>query len=254
VITPDHSLRLQQVADYRTVRMTLLASATASVVFGALTVLFAVMPPLEPISALLGLMLLGTGVWNLARPRPTGIVIDGVSVVLLGLYNIVSAALVLREGGSGSASSLWLKLGVFQLIWGAQSFWRYAKFRHAFQSPPTDSEMLQLDGMVTAMWKAKVKESTDLIEFKVSGFHTALWKGRLTDSLAVLAADGGREVKVAARDEIAMSEHGKVLIGKSLKVKITLRGATLNGHVSPESYERFQQWKTGVVIPRAIAA
>jgi len=252
VFTPDRTARLQQVADYRTVRKTLKNSATVSLIIGAITLAIALVPPLSIISAALGVMLLATGAWNLARPRPTGILVDGVSVILVGLYNIVSTVLEAQSGQGGSA--IWIKMGIFQLIIGGQAFWRYAQFRDAFRIQVNDSEMQELDGMVSEMWKAKVKESSDIIEFKVSGFHETPWKARLTDSLAVLATLGGNEVKVATRAEFDIAENGKVLIGKSLKATFTIGGKAMKGTLSPESFERFQLWKTGVVIPRAIAA
>lgn len=250
MLAPDRSLRLQQVADYRTVRKTLRASAIISLVMGAITLLIAIAPPLDPVAALLGLVLLGAGAWNLARPRPTGILVDGASVIVVGVCNIAWSILDLKSGGSG----FWIKIGVFQLVLGGQAFWRYSRFRDAFRSPATEAELAELDGLVGTIWKSKVKESVDLIEFKVSGYHETPWKARLTDTLAILATDGGREVKVAARDEIDVAENGKVLIGRSLKATITVRGKAMKGTIPPESYERFQQWKTGVVLPRAIAA
>lgn len=252
MLAPDRSLRLQQVADYRTVRKTLRSSATISVVMGAITLLLALLPPFSAIAAVLGLVLLGAGAWNLARPRPTGILVDGASIIVVGLFNIVGAVLEMQSG-SGS-SGFWIKVGVFQLVFGAQAFWRYAQFRDAFASPASDAELNQLDDMVGAMWKSKVKESPDLVEFITTGFHAKAWKVRLADSLAVLATDGGREVKVAAREEFDIAENGKVLIGNARKATITVRGKVMKGTIPPESYERFQQWKTGVVIPRAIAA
>lgn len=251
MFTPDRSARLQQVADYRTVRKTLKNSASISIIMGAITLVIALVPPLSIISAILGVMLLATGAWNLARPRPTGILVDGASVIVLGLYNIVSTVL---EVQSGQGSPVWIKMGIFQLVIGGQAFWRFAQFRDAFRIQVEDSEMQELDGMVRSMWKARVKESSDVIEFKVSGFHETPWKARLTDSLAVLATLGGNEVRVATRAEFDIAENGKVLIGKSLKATFTIRGKTMKGTLSPESFERFQLWKTGVVIPRAIAA
>lgn len=250
MLTPDRSLRLQQVADYRTVRKTLRASAIISLVIGAITLLIAIAPPLDAVAALLGLGLLGTGAWNLARPRPTGILVDGASVLVIGVYNIVTSVMDIQAGGSG----FWIKIGVFQLVLGAQAFWRHARFRDAFRFPATDAELAELDALVAAMWKSKVKESVDLVEFKVNGFHETPWKARLTDTLAIMATDGGREVRVAARGEIDIAENGKVLIGRSLKATFTIRGKAMKGTIPPESYERFQQWKTGVVLPRAIAA
>jgi membrane-bound ClpP family serine protease len=252
VFTPDRSSRLQQVADYRTVRKTLKNSAVVSLIFGAITLFFALLPPFSIITAALGVMLLATGAWNLARPRPTGILVDGVAVIVVGLFNLVSSILDAQSGQG--ASPFWIKMGIFQLIIGGQSFWRFAHFRDAFKSRPADSEMQELDGMVSSMWKSKVKETQDVIEFKVSGFHETPWKARLTDSLAVLATLGGNEVKVASRAEFDIAENGKVLIGKSLKATFTIRGKAMKGTLSPESFERFQFWKTGVVIPRAIAA
>ena len=250
MLTPDRSLRLQQVADYRTVRRTLRSSAIISLVMGAITLLLALAPPPSLLAATLGLVLLGAGAWNLARPRPTGILVDGASVIVVGLFNIGWSIVDIQSGGSG----FWIKVGVFQLVLGGQAFWRYAHFRDAFRSPASEAELGELDGLVGAMWKSKVKESMDLIEFKVNGFHETPWKARLTDTLAILATDGGREVKVAARGEIDIAETGKVLIGRSLKATVTVRGKAMKGTIPPESYERFQQWKTGVVLPRAIAA
>ena len=252
MFTPDRSARLQQIADYRTVRKTLKNSATVSLIMGAITLAIAFVPPLSIFSAALGVMLLATGAWNIARPRPTGILVDGASVIIVGLYNIVSTVLEMQSGQGGSA--IWIKMGIFQLVIGGQAFWRFAQFRDAFRIQVTDSEMRELDGMVDAMWKAKVKETSDVIEFKVSGFHETPWKARLTDSIAVLGTLGGNEVRVATRDEFDIAENGKVLIGKSLKATFTIRGKAMKGTLSPESFERFQLWKTGVVIPRAIAA
>lgn len=248
--SPTH--RLQQTADYRTVRKTLKGSAIVSVVGGAITLLVALLPPFDALAAFVGLVLLGTGVWNLMHPRPIGLALDGASVILVGITNIAGTALAMSAGES--TSGVWARVGIFQILWGAQALWRWTQFRNAFERTPSDTEMRQLDEMATALWKAKPKESLDVVEFKLTGFTEVPWKCRLTDTHALLATAGGTEVKVAAREEIEIADQGKVLIGSARKATFTIRGKTVKGTIPAESLERFQQWKTGIVRPRAIAA
>ncbi len=246
--------RLQQAADYRTVRKTLRASAIGSLVIGGITLLLAAVPPIDPVAALLGLVLVGTGSWNLARPRPTGILVDGATIGLVGIFNIASTIPALQAGEGSAGSTFWVKVGVFQLLWAGQAVWRYTRFRRAFDEIPADSELHQLDELVSALWKSKPKESADVIEFKLSGFHETAWKGRLTDGFTLLACHGGREVKVAGRDEIEIADRGKVLLGSARRATFTIRGRSTKGTIPASSLERFQQWKTGVVLPMPIAA
>ena len=253
MITPERSRRLQQVADYRTVRKTLRTSGIGSIVFGALALVAGVAPPLDPILTGLGLVLLGTGLWNTLAPRPTGILVDGITLVLVGLYNIGGAALSAGHGAAGS--SLWVKLGIFQLIWGVQAFVRFRRFRDAFQAPPSDVEFTQLDGEVSALWKANPKQATDVIEFTTAGLmHAAKWKARLDDGFALLATANGSEVRVVMKEAFEIEDRGKGLIGSSHTLAVTIAGKRRSGAIGLASLERYQQWKTGVVIPKPIAA
>jgi hypothetical protein len=253
MITPDRSRRLQQVADYRTVRKTLRASGIGSIVFGSLALVGGVAAPFDPILTGLGLVLLGTGLWNTFAPRPTGILVDGITLLLVGLYNIGGAALSAGHGAAGP--SLWVKLGIFQLIWGGQAFMRFRRFRDAFQDPPGDVELTQLDGEVSALWKANSKQATDVIEFTTAGLmHAAKWKGRLDDGFALLATANGAEVRIVMKEAFEIEDRGKGLIGSSHRVALKLAGKNRSGAMGLASLERYQQWKTGVVIPKPIAA
>lgn len=254
MITGNRFKRLQEVADYRTVRKTLRAGAIGSLIFGALALISGVIPPLDLILAAVGLMLVGTGLWNIVAPRPTGIIIDGLSLMLVGVYNLLGVVLSAAQGEGTGGAGLWAKLGIFQMIWGVQSFWRFAQFRHSFHAPATGAEMLELDGMATQLWKAKEKDAIDVIEFDVAGLHATKWKCRLDSDYALLATQGGAEVRVAAKDTFDIEESGKVFIGKSRKATFRIGGKTLKGTIKPESLARFQQWKTGVSLPLPIAA
>lgn len=249
---PSPSQRLQQAADYLTVRRVVRTWAIGSLVIGLITILLSLIPPFDLVSAVLGLVLIGSGGFNLLRPRPLGLAIDGATVVLVGVFNVVDSVTGMRAGNSGAA--VWLRVGVFQLFWGAQSFWRFARYRHAFDVTPAESDLEQLDESLATLRKARAKESPDVIEFTVSGSRNTRWKGRLGDRDALLTTVVRDEVRVAAREEIEITDRGKVLIGSARKATFTIRGKDMKGTIPAESLERFQQWKTGISMPRPIAA
>jgi hypothetical protein len=254
MITHDRSKRLQEVADYRTVRKTLRGGGIGSAVFGGLGVGLGLVSPTDPILVAVGAVLLGTGLWNIFAPRPQGIILDGLTLVMVGVYNVAGVFLNIAQGESGAGGGIWVKLGVFQIIWGIQSFWRYAQFRNAFTTSVSGTELLELDTMATALWKSRAKDTDTIVEFDVSGLRAARWKVRLDPDMVLLATEGGAEVRVSSRDAIEIEDRGKVMLGKSRKATIRIGAKTLKGTIKPESLQRFQQWKGGFVLPEAIAA
>jgi hypothetical protein len=254
MITADRLKRLQEVADYRTVRQTLRGGAIGSLVFGGLALLLGLVSPMDPILAGVGAVLVGTGLWNFFAPRPTGIIVDGLTLVMVGVYNLADVFIGAAQGQSGAGSGVWAKLGVFQIIWGVQSFWRFFQFREAFKTPATGAELLELDGMAKELWKARVKDSSDTIELNVSGLHAKKWKVRLEPEAALMATQGGLELRLCGRDELDIEDTGKAMLSKTRNVKLRIGAKESKGSMSPESFERFRQWKHGVSIPRAIAA
>lgn len=253
MITPDRFTRLQEVADYRTVRKTLRGGAIGSIIFGALAVFAGLLAPIDPVLTAVGAVLVGTGLWNAFSPRPTGIIVDGVSLWVVGLYNIGSVVMSASQGDT-SGAGLWVKLGVFQLIWGGQSFVRFVRFRNAFKSPATGAELLELDEMATGVWKAKVKDTQDTIEFVTTGFGPVKWKARLDPDCALLVTGRGAEVRLVRREALDVEDTGKAMFSRTRKVKVQAGPHTWKGTMSPESLRRFQQWKTGVTLPEALAA
>ncbi len=247
--------RLQKVADYRTVRKILRFSGTGSAIFGAVWVISGLMAPVEPVAVVIGVVLIGTGLWNMTAPKPAGIVFDGVTLVMVGAYNIVTPFMAAAAGQHGAGGGFWVKVGIFQIIWGVQGFVRYVKFKDAFRDPPTDSELQQLDHTVTEILRAKVNEVFDVIEFKTHGLMSAnIWKARLSDDGAVLVTAGGREARAADKSGFEIVANGKSLIGRSVKATFTIAGKSAKGTISQEGIDRYQMWKTGAVVPRPYAA
>lgn len=254
MITADRLKRLQEVADYRTVRKTLRGGAIGSLVFGGLALFAGLAAPMDLILTGVGAVLVGTGFWNLLSPRPTGIIVDGATLVMVGVYNVSSVFIGAAQGDSGAGGGLFVKLGVFQVIWGVQSFWRYFQFRDAFKAPATGTELLELDGIAAGLWKSKVKDSSDTIEFVVSGLHAKKWKAQLQPEAALMATEGGAELRLCGRDQLDIEDTGKAMLSKTRNVKLRIGAKELKASMSPESFERFRAWKLGVSIPRALAA
>jgi hypothetical protein len=239
--------RLQQVADYRMARKTLRGGAIGSVIFGSISLGLGFLAGFDLIAVGVGAALLGTGLWNLLKPQPAGIVIDGITLLLVGALNISTAF-------QGAGAGMWVKLGIFQLIWGVQGIRRYQQFRGALSFVPQDTEVRQLDEVAGSLQKAKVKDSEDVIEFVTAGMHARRWRGRLTESVALLMVQGTSEIYIAGKNEFEVELNGKVMLSKDHKVKLKLKGKSYQGSFSPMSYERYQNWRTGARIPQALAA
>ncbi|HSC77053.1 MAG TPA: hypothetical protein VLB32_00700, partial [Candidatus Acidoferrales bacterium] len=79
---------LQRAADFRTVRKTLRPAAFGSIVFGVIAIGMGIASledsPVNAVLVLLGLGLLGEGIWILVQPTPVGMIVDGIALCLLG--------------------------------------------------------------------------------------------------------------------------------------------------------------------------
>lgn len=240
--------RLQQVADHRTARRTLRRVAIGSLIVGGIVLALGLIPPADPLTIAFGALLLGTGSWNLIRPRPAGIVIDGIMLCLIGLYNVSS--LFLGEGGS----VFWAKVGVFQVFWGGHEMLKFRRFREALAFEPQDTERRAMDESVRTLLKTRPKQDAAVFEFTMTGWHPKAWRGRLMDEGALMLKLGSEEVLLLRRHELEIQPGRKVLFGKELHASIAMDGTTHKGAIAPESLERFHAWKYGVDVPAAIAA
>lgn len=247
-MNPGHDWsRLQQIADHRMARRTLRGVAIGSLVVGGVVLALGFIPPGDPLSIGLGALLLGTGSWNLIRPQPAGIVIDGITLCLIGLYNISGAFL-------GEGAGFWVKLGLFQVFWGGQEMLKFSRFREALSFRPQDTERRAVDESIRALVKTRPKKDPGVFEFVTTGLHAKVWRGRLTEEGALLLKLGSEEAVFLRRHELEIQPGRKVMFGRDLNATIAMDGKTHKGAISPQSLERFHAWKYGVEVPAAIAA
>jgi membrane-bound ClpP family serine protease len=127
--------KLQAVSNYNLLCKALRPAGVGSIIFGliAMAMGFAAMDE-NPINALLGIIgifLLVEGIWILAVPSPVGMIVDGIALLIVGLWNI-SVTL----GSAAGGISFFALLGVWQIVAGCKSFGRYSHFSKLPMSKP----------------------------------------------------------------------------------------------------------------------
>jgi len=239
---------LQSVSNYRLVRKTLKTAGVGSIVFGliGMGIGFVGMEenPVNAVLGLIGIFLLVEGIWVVSAPTPTGMIVDGIALLMLGVWNIFTTIANSASNGS-DGPHFFAILGVWQIIWGFQSFGRYKRFSAMPMAKPSDATLKRIDELVKAITKAKATEQSDIVEFQTKTFTAQqVWKGRLSDDAAVFVEGSGQDIVFASRPEVEFVKQGKVLIGKTLKAKFKLRDREFAGTIAPESMDRFEAWKT----------
>jgi hypothetical protein len=249
----NHWTRLDRVAKYWTSRRALQAAGWGSVAFGAISLALSLVPPGDLVMAVVGVLLLGSGIWNVAAPRPGGALLDGASIVMVGLYNIAGSLGAFSPHAAEVMDSFWIKLGVVQIAWGVFVLARQPKQRDAFHEPPSQAELQHLEEMVRAIRIARVRESADMIEFRSLTWRPETWKGHLTGDGAVFVGSGGA-VRVAERGRVSIESDRRKPPGRGMNATLTVGDQRLPIRLSPESLQRIERWKSGVTITRNWAA
>jgi len=246
------AIKLQKTADYRTVLKSLKTAGIWSILFGAIALVLGMVAPSIWVLSALGLVLVGTGVWNIVAPRPAGIIVDGVTLLMVGAYSLVFTVLAVTQGGGASAH--WAVLGVTQLVWGAGRIGSYRRYASAFLEQPSDAELQQLDQAVDAVRNARPKETSGVIQIAVDGLHRSVWKAKLTGDDAIFVEVTGHDVVIGTRESVEIENRGRVMIGSAVKVTVSVDGHELKGTMPAAAWRLYEQWKTGIVMPKAIAA
>ncbi|MDX9980284.1 MAG: hypothetical protein RBU25_09700 [Lentisphaeria bacterium] len=240
-LADDSFAELQKVSNYRLVRKTLRGAGIGSIIFGLIAMFIGFGGMAEnPINALLGvigLFLLVEGIWLVVAPTPAGMIVDGIALIILGVWNIF---ITLANAAGGEGGGGFAVMGVFQIIWGCQGFGRYARFSSMPVEKPSPETVKMIDDIVKEILKMKGKTDQDLVEFQMEG---KAWKGRLSEDMAVFVEVLTQDVAFARKDAVRILPQGKALIGKTIKATIKFRDKAQNGTISPENFARYEAWK-----------
>lgn len=244
----SHLDELQKIADCRMMSKTLRRSGGWSIFFGALAILMGFQGlqfnVLNAVLMLIGVAMVVEGLTNVIRPTPLGILTDGFSFLLVAGWNAFIGVLEAMAGVPEAGRTL--VLAVVQIGIAIYRFKMYGRIKDAYAIRPTPEHIAAIDRFVSEISKAKADEP-GIVQFQTSSFPKAQnWKGKLHGDLAVLVDLQGHDILFAHRDELEITQPKKRMLGKTLHVAFVLKGRTMKGTISPESFEKYSQWKGSV--------
>lgn len=226
---------LQRAANQIMVRRRLRPSGWFGIVFGAfaLYVGFTQMSGAFAIAAiLLGVFLGVGGALMIVAPTTDLIIIDGIGIALLGLFNI--SATFIRKG----SSSVWLILGLWQLKWAYDAFSQYRIFsRLAAEKPSPRSMQLMADLMrdPRATMQSIGGSSITL------GTRGLTWSVHLIPRAAIFVASRGRVIIVHNKQDVLLSK-AESEPGESVQVTAPLIGDT-PAAISRSDFAAYTDWR-----------
>jgi hypothetical protein len=235
--------KLEAAADYRAVRNGLRGAAIGSIIFGLIAIgmgaAFMSEHAANVILLCIGVFLLVEGIWLIVAPSAKGLIIDGIALCVLGVWNIVVTIMNMSAG----AGHLWgIVLGILQLVWGFKSFGRYGRFASTASQKPDAEIIKQLDDIVKSVTKANLGESSNIIELKM---ENKPWRSELSGDTGIFVAVAGEEVIFARRNDVSFEGYETAAPGKdnSREISVLIRTMKFEGKISPLSMERYKAWK-----------
>ena len=238
---------LQKASNYRTIRKALRNAGIGSIVFGSIALLAGLPGVSESLLdaglAIIGLMLLSEGLWILKAPSPKGLIADGIVLIILGAWNILTSILDTAEGLRVARG--FVMLGGWQIIWGIQSIGRYKLFAEMPMARPPDHVLRWLDDLAKRIHKTGTAEVSDIIVFQADSEKKKSWRALLCGDTAVLVQGDGEHLVFARRGDVYITSHGEAGVGNLIRITHQVGELSEPGLMSPEYLERYTIWKEG---------
>jgi hypothetical protein len=172
-------------------------------------------------------------------------IIDGIIAITLGLWNIFVT--IINQAAGGPPQVHGIVFTVFMMSWGVSRFVMYRRFEDGLREVPEPEALQRLDKVVAKIKKLKSSEADDIIGFRIAARFMKPqqdFKGQLGEDAAIFIDKRGHDILVGHKDDVLIKVKGKVLLGKTLKASIRVAEHRLEGTISPESYQRYVDWKT----------
>ena len=196
----------------------------------------------------IGVVLVGAGLWNLCRASITGLAVDGIAVILTGICN--GLAWLWIEDGRASSLVKCVIAGLVQIVWGVR---RLATYRTACLAVNDPQAITHLEPIVRELSKRVAKSDPEVAEFWTGRVRRQRNRLGLYDDGTVALLEGWA-VRLERRADIWIEARGTTWLGRSIKVGIQMGDLRLAGEMPAAHFERFERWKLGQSRPRPIAA
>jgi hypothetical protein len=194
--------------------------------------------------AIIAAAMLLVGFWEVLLPMAEAVIFDGIITIVVGLANLILT--VANAAGGGFVSIHWAIFGGLILAWGVSRFISYRRLADALRVKPDPEGMRRLDAVIQKIKNARSKGAPNIIGFRVAQQFMKPqqdWKGQLGTDAAIFIDKRGHDIMVAHKDDVEIEVTGKVLVGKTLKVSVRVAEHSMQATISPESYERYEDWK-----------
>ncbi len=198
----------------------------------------------------LGLVLLAFGLWGRSRRTPSIIIINGVAMIFIGLWNIgfdYLANAVLQPYGysiSGGANPRWMILGAFQIIWGLRDFTRYGQLMREPDGTCGLTDIDETKAALTAMVKEKPDPAQGRIRGLVTQTGTLSYFHRNEESAGQLCADCAVFVSKSMQEWVNVPRvtAGTTRFDKSGQGKVQTASGNRDIKLEPTSLIAYKQW------------
>lgn len=200
-----------------------------------------------PLTAI-GLVLAGAGAWNLRRPSITGLLVDGVAMILAGAFQCLTWAWL--DDARPSSVGKWVIAGLFQIAWGIRRIALYPTARLAVDDPEA---IARLESLVREVSRRDARSDPAVAEFRTGGFRRR--RNRLgLHAEGVIGLLEHQAVRLEKRADVWIEAIGTTALGRVVRVRIQMSDLQLTGEMPAEHLERFERWKAGATGPSALAA
>ncbi len=235
---------LKKVADTRMIQKILRPAGIGSLVFGLIAIFMGLQGakdmPINSLLALIGVMLFFEGAWCVIDPRPVGLVVDGIALIILGVWNIIITIVNLSAGSSSLGG--FVVLGIWQISWGIQGIKRYKQYSYLSATKITPESFQNFENMIEEIRLTPESGSDNIIEFQVKRFFKAMTlKGKLIKDLVLFVGPGKEFFMEKITDvKITLTKANQDI--SPLKASLSISGQVFPGEISQSSLDKYTRW------------
>ena len=220
---------------------TLRGSGTWSVLLGGISVAAGCLwSPPDWVLTVLGVALIGTGVWTMRAPRPTVVAIDAVVLVLVGGWNAFSATIGMVDGLPPSPGRA--ILGLVQILLGIR---RFRKLGSVFHGGSFDDEKQAIHQIVGAIREAASTDVAGLLEFESGGLRRRKWKARIQGDKVVIQEVRGPGRLIGTRATLSIRARPEKTKGGPREAEISVGATRIRTKMSAAALRMLAEWKAG---------
>jgi hypothetical protein len=224
-------------------RKQLRAAGIGSLLFGAIAFFLGASTmgrvPINGLLALLGLLLIVEGVWVVAAPSASGIIVDGLFVTVIGVWNIVISLVEIGGNSGDSFSGRFLVFGIFQIVWGIGRIAQYKRYAYLRGFTLDSSGRARIEEEIASVRSDTIRP--DIVAFRTRALSPVEGRLRLLEGFAAFFLRG-KIVEVLSRAEIACEPAAAKEPSDLLKASLRLGKRKFSVTIAQDACERLRRW------------